>query len=127
MAARTMSDLRQLIDDLVVAREDVVGELDLNDRPQPVDSHSESRRHDAAFREWRVEHAVRAVLLLQPVSGPEDAAEVADVLAVDDDILVALEHDVQSAVEGLDHVHVRHIQSSLASSYCSLRCQGISS
>ena len=69
------------LDDLVVRRIDVVGELDLGDRPQAVDRHADRGGDDAALGDRRIEHAVLAVLALQAVGDAEHAAEVADVLA----------------------------------------------
>ena len=50
----------------------------------------------------------RAVLRLQPVGAAEHAAEVADVLAEDHDVVVALEHHVHRRAEGDVHRHRRH-------------------
>ena len=83
-----------LIDDLVVGREYVVGELHLHNRPQTVDSHTEGGRRDAAFGERGVEDSVRSVFLLESVGGSENASEVADILAIDDYVGVILKHVV---------------------------------
>ena len=55
-------------------------------------------------------HALAAVLGLQPLGAAEDAAEVADVLAEHDDVVVALHHHVHGRADG--HVH-RSSRSSL--------------
>ena len=44
---------------------------------------------------------VLAEVLLQAVGDPEDAAELADVLAHDDDLRVVLQRAAQARVEGL--------------------------
>ena len=108
LAGAAIADARELAHDLVVGRIDVVGELDLGDGPQAVDRHADRRGDDAAFRDRRIEHAVLAVFALQPVGDAEHAAEVADVLAEDDDRRIALEHDVHRRIQRLDHVHLRH-------------------
>ena len=90
VAGRAVAQPRRLGHDLVRRRVEVVGELHLDHRPQPVGGHADRRADDAAFGDRRVEHARLAVLGLQPFGAAEHAAEVADVLAVDDDVVVAL-------------------------------------
>ena len=86
VAGRAVAQPRRLGDDLVRRRVEVVGELDLDHRPQPVGRHADRGADDAAFGDRRVEHARLAVLGLQPFGAAEHAAEVADVLPVDDDV-----------------------------------------
>ena len=47
--------------DLVETGVDVVGELDLCDRSQAVESHADRRSDDAAFRNRRVDDAVQTM------------------------------------------------------------------
>ena len=89
LAGAAIAQPRELADDLVVGRIDVVGELDLGDRPQAVDAHADRRADDAALGDRRVEHAVLAVLALQAVGDAEHAAEVAHVLAEHHHVRVA--------------------------------------
>jgi hypothetical protein len=107
-AAATIADTRQFADDLVVGRIDVIDELDLRDRAQAVQAHADGGRDDAAFGDRRVEHAMFAVLALQPIGGAKHAAEVADVLAHQHHALIASHHDVHGGVQRLDHVHLSH-------------------
>ena len=58
---------------------------------------------------------VRAVFLLQARGDPEDAAEIADILAEHDDVGIARHHHVVGAVERLDHVHDGHLRFASAS------------
>ena len=69
---------------------------------------------------------LRAVFLLQALGDPEDAAEIADILAEHDDVGVALHHHVMGAVERLDHVHDGHLRfaSASASAWRLLLAQG---
>ena len=60
-----MADLCDLVDYLVVSREDVVSELNLSDGTQSVDPHPERDRCNAAFRERRIEDAVASELILK--------------------------------------------------------------
>ena len=81
VARRAVAQPRRLGDDLVRGRVEVVGELDLDHRPQAVGRHADRRADDAAFGDRRIEHALLAVLGLQAFGAAEHAAEVADVLA----------------------------------------------
>src|SRR6185295_12082465 len=56
---------------------------------------------DAGLGQRRVDDPVIAEVLLQTVGDPEDAAELADVLAHDDDLGVVLQGAAQAGVEGL--------------------------
>ena len=113
LAGAAVAQPRELAHDLIEARVDVVGELNLGDRPQAVHGHADGGRDDAALRDRRIEHAILAVLALQPLGGAEHAAEIADVLAHEHDRRIAAEHDVHGRVQRLDHVHVRHASAPL--------------
>ena len=65
LAARAVAELGQLVDDLVVGREDEVGELDLGHRHQAVERHADGAADDAALGERRVDDAVVAELFEQ--------------------------------------------------------------
>ena len=86
VAGRAVAQPRGLGDDLVRRRVEVVGELDLHHRPQAVGGHADRGADDAAFGDRRIEHAVLAVFGLQAFGAAEHAAEVAHVLAEDDDV-----------------------------------------
>ena len=45
----------------------------------------------------------------RPCGHAEHAADLADVLAEHDDALVAPHLEAQRVVDGLDHVHLRHV------------------
>ena len=93
--------LRHLGDDLVVRREDEPVELDLADRPVAADGQADRGADDAGLGQRGVDDPVLAEVLLQAVGDPEDAAELADVLAHDDDLGVVLQRAAQAVVEGL--------------------------
>src|SRR5262249_22589477 len=120
-----IADAGRFGNDLVISRIDVVGELYLDDGTKPVSAHSDRNGDYAGFADRRVEAAGQSVLLLQSVGHAEDAAEIADVLTEDENVWVALEHDVQCGVERLDHVHGGHDQTPMAWRW-RRRCQGIS-
>src|ERR1041385_8431781 len=71
----------KLADDLVECGIDVIRELDLRDRFQPVYSHPDGRRDNTAFGDGSIEHTMLAILPLQAVRAAEDATEIANVFA----------------------------------------------
>src|ERR1700731_5425712 len=81
LAARAITQPRRFRDQLVGRRIDVIGELDLDDRPEPVGAHADRDRQHAALGDRRVEDALLAMLLLQAISDAEDAAVKPDILA----------------------------------------------
>jgi hypothetical protein len=100
-AARAVVHLRHLRHDLVVRGVDEAVELDLADRPVAADGQTDSGADDAGLGQRGVDHPLVAEVLLEPVGDPEDAAELADVLAHDDDLGVGLQGAAQAGVEGL--------------------------
>ncbi|MNS84313.1 hypothetical protein D3C72_1181320 [compost metagenome] len=128
VARRAVAQARRLRHDLVVGRIDVVGELHLHHRAQAVGAHADGRADDAALVDRRIEHARAAVLGLQAFGAAEHAAEVAHVLAVDDHVVVALQHHVHGGAQGLDHRHRGHGRhpSDASCSRWRFRCSGMS-
>ncbi len=116
IAGAAITDARELARDLVHRRVDVVGELDLGDRLQPVHGHADGRGHDAALGDRRIEHALIAVFSLQAIGDAEHATKIANVFSHDDDGRISRHHHIHGGVQGLDHVHLRHGQSTLATS-----------
>ena len=100
-ALGAVAHLRDLADDLVVRRVDEAVELDLDHRPVAAQRHADRGADDAGLRERAVDDAVLAEVLLQAVGDPEDAAELADVLAHDQDLGVVLHRLAQAHVEAL--------------------------
>ncbi len=93
--------LGQLGHELVETGEDEPVELDLADRPEAADRQPDGGADDPGLGQWRVQHAVLAEVLLQAVGDPEDAAELADVLAHHQDLRVALQRRAQAHVQRL--------------------------
>src|SRR4051794_40573004 len=106
--ARPVRHLRQLADDLVVGRVDEPVELDLADRPVTAQRQADRGADDAALGERGVDDPVLAEVLLQPVGDPEDTAELADVLAHDEDLRVVLHRRAQAGVDGLGDRRLAH-------------------
>ena len=64
---------------------DEVGELDLGDGDQAVERHPDRGADDPALGQGRVDDAVVAELVPEPLGDAEDSADAADVLAEHDD------------------------------------------
>src|SRR2546425_8956625 len=94
--------------DLMEALEAEAGELDLADGLEAVERHADRGADDGRFGQRAVDDALAPELAVQVLGDSEDAAVHADVLAGDDDVLVALHLLEQRQVEGLDHVQFRH-------------------
>jgi hypothetical protein len=100
-ALGAVAHLRDLADDLVVRRVDEAVELDLDDGTVAAQRHADRGADDAGLRQRAVDDTVLAEVLLQAVGDPEDAAELADVLAHDEDLGVVLHRLPQAHVEAL--------------------------
>jgi len=104
-AVGALVQLGHLRDDLVEGGVDKAVELDLD--YGAIAAHGEAHRgaHDRRLRERRVDHAVLAEVLLQAVGDAKHPAELADVLAHQEDPAVLLHRATQPLVEGLGHGH----------------------
>ena len=91
LAAGHVPVLRELVRDLVEADAREVGEHDLRDGPQTGDGGSECAADDRLLRDRRVADAAGTEAVEEPGSRLEHAACGADVLAEQEDPLVALE------------------------------------
>src|ERR1700686_337395 len=58
---------RQLVPKLHHGWPDVVEELNLHHRLQPARGHADSASHNVCFRQWRIEDAIAAEVILQTV------------------------------------------------------------
>src|SRR5213076_1302826 len=76
---------------------------DLDDRSEPGDRRADAGADERRLRDRRVAHTVLAEALAEPAGHAEDAADQTDVLAHDEDTLVALHLAVERLVEGLGH------------------------
>jgi hypothetical protein len=75
-------------------------ELDLAHRAVAADREADRRPDDAGLGERGVDHALFTEVLLQAVGDAEDAAELADVLSHDDDLVVVLQGAAQAKGDG---------------------------
>ena len=94
--------------DLVVRRSEEALELDLRHRTEAAHRQPDRGADDAALREGRVDHAVRAEPLLQSFGDAEDAAVEADVLAEQDDAVILLHFLHEREVDRLNEGEVGH-------------------
>ncbi len=83
-------DFRGLLDNGIHRGSNEVGELNLGHRAQSHHGSSQRRGDDVILSQRRVQHAVFAVFFPQPGSGFENAAGRADILAHDENAIVAL-------------------------------------
>ena len=80
---------RRLVDDLIEAARDEVGELHLGDRPVAAQRGADADADDRRLGNRRVEDAQLAELVVEPLCDAERAAVRADVLAEDEDFRIA--------------------------------------
>ena len=105
---RAVAHPRRLGDQLVERGEDEVRELDLGDRPKPIDGSADRRTDDHRLGQRRIDHPVVAELRPQPVRREEDAALLADVLAEHDHRLVPPHLVCERLADRLDERPRRH-------------------
>jgi len=105
IARRPIAQARRLGDDLVGRRIKVVGELDFNDRSQPVGTHADRGADDTALGNGGVKHPLFAVFLLQPFCAAKNTAKVADILAINHHLRITREHHVHRRAQSLNHRH----------------------
>ncbi len=84
------AELRRLVRELVHGDGHEVGELQLDHGPHPGQRRSDAGADEAALGDGRVAHPVRAEALVHALRRPEDSADLADVLAHDEDGVVGL-------------------------------------
>ena len=105
VSGRAVPQTGGLRNNLVVGRIHVVGELDLDARPQPVGCHTDRSANDGTLVDGCVEAPVRSESLLQALGAAEDAAEVADVLSEYDHPFVTFHGHNVCVADGFDHRH----------------------
>ena len=109
---RAVVQLGHLGDDLIERGVHEAVELDLHDRPIATERQSDSHSDDAGLCERRVDHALRTELVEESVRDAEDAAESADVLAQQHDLLVVSHRLAQTRAERLPESDLSHVHTS---------------
>ena len=107
-AIRSVAHPRGLAHDLIHRRPDEVGELDLRDRAVAGDARADRHADDCRLGQRGIDDPGLAVPIEQPLGGAENAAPDADVLAEDDDLVVARHLLVDCVVDGLEDVFHAH-------------------
>jgi hypothetical protein len=82
----------------------VIEVLDLRDRPKSAERRADGLTQDRRFANSGVGDADGTVLFLQARASLVDVAELADVLAEDDDSRIALQREVETVVDDLEAV-----------------------
>ena len=90
------------VDDRVHAAREEVRELELDDRPHPVERHPHGRTGERRLRDRRVDHTLVAELLLQPGRRAERAAAAADIFSEHDNPVVLEQRRPQREPDRLD-------------------------
>src|SRR5215469_5185603 len=107
-AARPVSHLGQLVDDLIGGGEDEAVELDLAHRPVAAQRETYGGADDPRLGERRIHHAVLAEVLLEAIGDPEHAAELAYVLTHDQHLGIGLERPAHPLVQGTGKSELGH-------------------
>jgi hypothetical protein len=94
---------RQLADDLVEGGEHESVELDFNHGPVAAQRHADGRTDQPGLRQGGVDHPVVTELLLEMLGDPEHSAEFADVLAIQQHMVIGGQGVPQAGVDRLDH------------------------
>jgi len=92
-----------MVDDLVHHQRDEVRDLELDHGPAADEGGAHACTRLRGFRDRRVDHALRSEALEQARRDLEQAAHLRDVLADDEDALVAAHLLVQGLVQRLRH------------------------
>ena len=100
LTAGAVAILCQLAHDLIVSGEDEVAELDLR---------HDGRSDDATFTERRVDHAVIAKLFVKALGDAENSTDFTNVFAQAEHARVTAHLEAERVVDGLNHVHLRHV------------------
>ena len=110
LTVRHVAKLRHFVGDVVEADGEEVGEHDLGDRPQTRHRRAHRRAQNRLLGNRRVAHPQRPELLVKPDRRLEDAARLRDVLAKEDDAIVALHLLRDAASYGVPIRQFRHAQ-----------------
>ena len=108
LAAEHLAHLGRVVHDHVHGHEDEVDRHDLDDRPQAEHRGAHAGADEALLGDRRLAHAPRAVLRVEAGRDLVGALEAADLLAHEEDLVVARELLVERAPQGLAVGHARH-------------------
>ena len=101
-AIRAIAHPSGFVDDLLESGRAEVRELHLGDGQEAAQRGADGNTDDARFRDGRVDDPIGAELFDEAVGHAEDAAAHADILAEEDEPLVAAELALERVVDRLD-------------------------
>jgi hypothetical protein len=90
-------------DDLIESRKDESIELNLTHWSIAAQRHADGGANDAGFSKGRIDHSMLAKVLLEAFGDPKDSAELADVLASDNDFGIGFQSSAKASIECLRH------------------------
>ena len=91
LSARHVLQRRRVVEDLVECEQAEVDGHDLDDRPHAAQRGADPGADERRLRQRRVAHALGAELLEQPLAHREAAAVPTDILAHEEDAVIASE------------------------------------
>ncbi len=127
LAGEHVVDVRGVVDDLIEGEQGEVDRHQLDDGTQPGHGCADADADDRVLGDGRVAHALLAELVEQTVGDLEGATEDADVLAHQEDALVAAQLLAQGGAERLAVAQLGHQAASSPWASASDICCGISS
>ena len=112
LPGRHLVDLRRVVDDLIDRDEREVEGHELDDRTQPDHGRADADAGEAHLRDRRVDHAPLREVLQQALRHLVRALVVPDLLAHEEDVVVAIHLLAHRLVERLAHADDRHVSPS---------------
>jgi len=95
-------------DDLIVGRENKIGELNLADGALAIQSSANAHTHNGKLCQRRVNHPGSAIFIKEANSGAEHAAAHADIFTHDKDTLIASHFFVHGLPDGFNQGNLSH-------------------
>jgi hypothetical protein len=102
-------DLRRVVDDLVVALTEEVGEHDFGDRPHADDRGAHTSADDRGFGQWGVPHPLGAVLGPELLGDAEVAAHLPDVFADQEHLGEPFHTEIEGVVQCLGEARLARL------------------
>ena len=110
LAIRHVAHLRHFVGDIVETDGQEISEHDFSDRSQARHRGPHGSAKDGLLGDGRISHTERPELLVQPDRCLEHAASLADILAEEDDAVIAFHFLRDAARYGVTICQFRHAQ-----------------
>src|SRR4029450_13841304 len=88
LSSRPVTQLCGFVHDLIECGIYEICELDLGNRPEAIEGHTNRRSNDTAFRKGRIDDSLLAEFFEQALRDSEDSSDSSDILAEENDIRV---------------------------------------